>query len=257
MRPADLSLTVSQRKLACVLDPALVLGHGLGPALALRLARVFEAWLTRSFWQVIDASELLMHRPPEGVAGPDPQALAAWIAMRDGTDAGSWTLRWVGDSLAESQLQQADGDVDLVDRYESLLAALLERVPEDGVRGGWAGGLDPVLAALDTAALSASLDGALVLGLASPEPGRPPPPVQALQRAGVTVRSLEPMPAHTLFATERAWVREALVGAGLATMAERLPPLAVLHVAAGAPASIEGDGPGDPWAGAEAWWYLV
>jgi hypothetical protein len=272
MRHADLSLTVSQRKLACVMDPALVLGHALGPTLALRLTRVFEAWLTRSFWQVIDASELVLHRlagnavddvPP--AMQPDPQALSAWIAMRDSTDAGSWVLRWMGDCLAESQVRDG-GDPLLLDRYEALVAALVERVQQAAspVRPAaplWRESLDPMMAGLDTAALSASLDGALVLSPASPSGGVAPWPVQALARAGLRACQLDPMPADTLFAAERQLVREALACAGLATLAEQLPPLAVIHVLAHtlAPsqALADGDTAPDPWAGAQAWWYPV
>ena len=270
MRPADLSLTVSQRKLACVLDPALVLGHALGPMLALRLTRVFEAWLTRSFWQVIDASELVLHRLGGSTAEdvpaamqPDPQALTAWIAMRDSTDAGSWVLRWMGDCLAESQVRDG-ADPMLVERYEALAGALAARLPQSAPTPQWQDGLDPVMAALDTAALSASLDGALVLSLVSPSSVAPPWPVQALSRAGLRAHKLDPMPADTLFAAERQLVRDALASAGLATLAERLPPLAVIHVVADGFAPVgdglglgDGDAAPDPWAGAQAWWYAV
>lgn len=267
----DLSLAVTQRKLACVLDPTLVLGYALGPTLALRLTRVFEAWLTRSFWQIIDASELLLRTSASGTdqdhrfdsVRPNVHALSAWIAMRDRTDAGSWSLRWMGDCLAESQMRDG-GDPDLVDRYEMLAAALMARVSHDGDdTPSWSQGLDPIVGALDTLALSASLDGALVLCPRAADDRSAPWPVQALARAGVQAIELEPMPSDTLFASERAFVREALVTAGLATVAQKLPRLIAVHVVVGEDENpgtsslIESDAAIDPWEDARAWWYRV
>ncbi|CAM3325001.1 hypothetical protein BUUB107078_25845 [Burkholderia ubonensis] len=42
MRADDMLVLVRSRKLACVLDPALVLGSCVGLAFALRLSRVLE-----------------------------------------------------------------------------------------------------------------------------------------------------------------------------------------------------------------------
>ncbi|HEV8311983.1 MAG TPA: hypothetical protein VGQ23_02870 [Burkholderiaceae bacterium] len=258
MRQGDLSLTVSQRRLACVLDPALALGQPLGPTLALRLTQVLEPWLTRSFWQVIDASDLLRRRAEQGDAScarhmPDDTALSAWIALRDGTDAGSWPLRWVGDNLPESQMKDA-ADAGVVERCELLTGALVDRAAvADAELMAWSEGLDPVLGAMDTLALSASLDGAMVLSLLPDDGVGDPWPVQALARAGLQAQRLEPMPERTLFAAERQLLRDALVSAGLAAMAESLPRLAVVHAVVDDDASPQGD----PWDGARAWWYLV
>ena len=270
MRHADLSLTVSQRKLACVLDPALVLCHAQGPILALRLTQVLEPWLTRSFWQVIDASELLLNRldcdvdcanSGEGLQ-PDATALSAWIAMRDETDAGSWPMRWVDENLARSQVRDA-AEPDVVDRYEQLAEALAERVaPIEDECARWIH-IDPVRCAMDAVALSACLGGALILSLL-PERGHGDPwPVQALARANVKVIALDPIPSHTLFAAEYQLLRDALVSAGLAAVVERLPPLAVVHVTVDEGAACS-DGVGgiesgrcDLWANAQATWYVL
>lgn len=259
MRAADLSLTVRQRKLACVLDPALALGHALGPTLALRLAQVFEPWLTRSFWQTLDASELLLRRIERGmVPGAalrlDPDALMSWMTLRDSTDAGSWTLHWVDENFSLSQVGDA-ADSDLVDRYELLAAALDERI--EGRDAHWSPGLDPVRSAMDTVALSACLQGALVLS-EMPEGDAPAPwPVQALQRAHLPADRLEPLQGSTLFHAERELVRESLVAAGLAAIAQRLPAMAAVHVIVDE-SSAGGDEAGaDPWRGAHAWWYVL
>lgn len=272
MRHADLSLSVSQRKPACVLDPSLLLGQAQGPALAMRLARVFEPWLTRSFWQTLDSSELLLRRQARlAAAGElgaarhvDEQALAGWCALRERTDAGAWTLRWVGDSWAESQLG-GEADEDLVERYEHLAAALLARLPADEPAGGWTQGLDPVAGALDALALSAALDGAMVL-TAGAGPQRPAWAVLAAERAGLATQGRDELPEDSLFDAEQALVREALARAGLAPLLHRLGQaplhwqLAVLHVHVDPPAADPSDMDDtlalpDPWEQARGWWY--
>ena len=269
MRTTDLSLRVSQRKQACVLDPALLLAHAQGPAFALRLTRVLEPWLTRSFWQLIDASELLSrHGCVDATQDlgaprmlPDASALADWISLRDNTDAGSWPLRWVGDNVAESQIGD-DADADVVGRYEHLASALAQRVESKLAQcGRWRHGVDPRLSAMDTLALSATLDGALVLSVTPLSQAQDPWPVQAMTLAGLNALRLEPMSQDTLFAAERLWVRDALVSAGLAALAERLPQLAVLHVMVNVntpplpPAGLADAQLPDPWASAQGWWY--
>lgn len=262
MRRADLSLSVSQRKLPCVLDPTLALGHGQGPELASRLVRVMEPWLTRSFWQLIDASDLISRDPPGQETGvraqPDADALATWIGWRDRTDAGSWTFRWIGDNFAESQLQDA-AEADVVDRYENLSEALSRRCASDWTDcSGWVGGFDPLVVALDALTLSATLNGALLLSLPAPRGATEPWPVQALRRLQIETTHLDPMPEQSLFAAERTWVRQALATAGVVTLLQSLPPLAVVHVAIDSASGGDRKQSGiDPWAAARAWWYSV
>lgn len=249
MGASDLRVTVDQSKLRCVVDPALALGHAAGPRLAQRLTRVFETWLTRSFWQLLDASELLRD------TGPDPSALSEWLLLRERTDAGSWLLRWVGDSLAESQLKATAGD-DLVERYEWLAEALASR--QDAMPASdWRRGFDPVASAYDSLALSAALEGALILSLCA-QGDAAPWPVQALQRLKVPVEQTAEG-STSLFATERQVVRQSLAAAGLAALLQPLPPLAVVHVlvAPRASSTDSADDEPDPWAQARAWWYLV
>ncbi|EON19032.1 hypothetical protein C265_14427 [Cupriavidus sp. GA3-3] len=270
MHAEDMIVSVRQRKLACILDPALVLGSPWGPSLALRLTRVLEPWLTRAFWQVIDASEMVLPSLSangaaldSGGAVPRPlePALIAWIAMRDCTDAASWPFRWVGDNVAGSQLGDA-ADHAVVERYEVLLDALLRRC--EGARPAlgpmpspwW----DPLAIALDTLALSATLDAAIVLTTLDGDGA--PWPVHALWRSGVDVRHLDPLPSESLFGAERSLLRDALAAAGVAGLAERLPRLAALHVMASSPHHACVDGPlvgtghhADPWQQATAWWY--
>ena len=259
MGASDLRVTVDSVKLRCVLDPALAVGHPWGPRLAQGLTRVFETWLTRHFWQVLDSSELLaLAGPRPGVETPDTTALCEWSTLRESTDAGAWLLRWVGDSLGESQLPQwrTVGTTGLVDRYETLAAALQDLDDAHAPPPGWCRGLDPLAGALDALALSAALDGALILCPLPPEPAVPLP-VQAMRRLGLRDEDMRDPAGAGLFAAEREVVRQALAGAGLAALLQPLGPLAVVHAltlpltAAGCP------GAGEPWRQARGWWYPV
>ncbi len=52
----DLSLTVSQRRWACVLDPTLALSR-FGLLLVKRLGEVMELWVVRELWHVLDNTQ--------------------------------------------------------------------------------------------------------------------------------------------------------------------------------------------------------
>jgi hypothetical protein len=254
----DLQIQVWQRKLACVIEPSLALALPAGPALALGLAHAFEAWLTRSFWQVLDASELLAgSRSTEAdTIEPDARALASWMAMRDSTDAGSWTLRWLGDNFAESQLRET-AQIDLIERYESLLETLLARLAQaracsDSPGAPWRTHLDRTLAAADALALSACLNGALVL--CAGQSSEQPVPINALALAGVPTTAPEGIDESGVLAAERALVRQALAAAGLAPLMQTLPRLAAVHVLVSDENSDDARG---PWACAQAWWYWI
>lgn len=259
MGASDLRVTVDGVKLRCVLDPALVLGHACGLKLALGLTRVFETWLPRSFWQVLDASELLGARD-EPQPGLHPLALSDWTALRDGTDAGSWTLRWVGDNLAESQLRSADGGDSLVERFEWHAEALLARQAQalaPGAGRGWCPGFDPVAGAQDALALSAALDGALILCQA-PAADAEPGPVKALGRLGQQARALAQDDSASLIAAERAFVRQAIAAAGLSALLQSLGHACVVHALTLPPeGDVSHDDSQDPWRHSQAWWYRL
>lgn len=271
----DLNVTVSQRKPACVLDPGLLLNHAIGPTLALRLARVFEVWLTRSFWQVIDSSDL-WQRYADSQADqrrllaarqvPDEYALNGWLLMRDSLNSASRGLFWLDDCPARSNAGD-EVEADIIERYEWLAFNLSERVgqfdPNASATVPWCDGLDRVAAALDTLVLSVLLDSALVLCAVSAD--ELPAPVLALQRAGLQADLLDPPAPAGLFAAERLWARNALAAAGLSALLEQLPGLVVVHALLPAP-SLLGLLPTsevdqliqpDPWRNCRAWWYRV
>lgn len=248
---SDLKLQVSVRKLACVLDPALLLCHAQGPTLAMRLTQVMEPWVTRSFWQALDASELLSGNAASPLSGA---ALSEWIMLRETTDAGSWLLRWIGDRLAESQLRD-EADAQMIERWELLAEGLAARQPAPAT-SDWCRGFDTRTVCLDALALSATLDGALVLCEAGSD--HEPGPVQAARAVALHTQRLEPLPADSLFSAERTLVRQSLAHAGLAALLEDELRLAALHVLSRAndAATAQADTI-DPWAGARVWWYAV
>ncbi len=253
MGASDLRVTVDGSKLRCVLDPAFVLGHACGLKLALGLTRVFETWLPRSFWQVLDASELLEAGLPQ--TGLHPLALSDWTALRDGTDAGSWTLRWVGDNLAESQLRSG-GDDSLVDRFEWHAETLLARRPPP-TDAHWCRHFDPLAGAHDALALSAALDGALILCRA-PDPRATPGPAQVLRGFELPLQELAETDTTSLMAAERAFVRQAIAAAGLATLLQTMQHACVVHALTLPPSGdASNDDSQDPWQCSDAWWYRL
>jgi hypothetical protein len=277
MRRADFSLHVDRRKPPCVLDPALVLAHASGPALALRLGAVFEPWLTRSFWNAVDDSERLLMRGAQGQDDVSGAALTRWIALRERPDRIA-SVRWIGDRVAESQLYDVE-DENLFENFEDLQCALEQRAERQARPA--AQGLQAWCrfgASSDVLTLSASLEGALLL-CRPPGEGQMPAPVQLAQRLGLRVHDAE-ADGGGWFAVERQCLRHALASAGLTLLVQRLAPLAIVHVGLDEehrrkPADEEGDvlqahaledgglqdgcleDGTDPWAEATVWWYWL
>ncbi|RTL17925.1 MAG: hypothetical protein EKK52_15535 [Burkholderiales bacterium] len=254
MGASDLRVTVDGVKLRCVLDPPLVLGHAWGRPLALGLTRVFETWLPRSFWRVLDASELIS-LDTEAAPWLHPLALSDWTALRDGTDAGSWPMRWVGDNLHESQLRSSADD-SLLERFERHAEALEPPAPApEGA--AWACGFDPVGSSHDALALSAALDGALILCQAA-DAQTAPGPVKALARLGHFPHELPADESRSLMAAERQFVREAVAAAGLAALLQSLGHLCVVHALTLPPAREAANDAGhNPWRRSQSWWYRL
>jgi hypothetical protein len=253
---SDLKLQVSVRKLACVLDPALLLCHAQGPTLALRLTQVMEPWLTRSFWQALDASELLLaaaQRQDEAAsASLSGAALDAWLALREATEPGAWLLRWIGDCIAESRLHD-EADLRMIERWEQLAESLSQQQEALAApKAGWCRRFDASGAAIDALAMSATLDGAVLLCEAAPQARNEPYAVAAARAAGLGTRHIEPMPADSLFSAERQLLRQSLAQAGLAAVLEDRLRLAAVHVQS--PPDAEGV---DLWRGARVAWYAV
>ena len=279
----DLSVTITQRHWACVLDPTLALSP-LGLPLVRRLCHGLEMWLVRELWHILDDSQYYLQRPDalwEGEAGGRVIAgagedlrlqqvlrtLRGWEQIRLCTDLSGLKCCWIGDGLAESLIPE-DQDAGLCARYEWLSALLDARIDARGTLAN---------CFRDVAALAAALETALVLTQVIDQ--EPPAIAQALGRWGVPCRQIST--DDRLCALESAGLSEVLVQAGVAKLAWAGLRLAVLHVVApGALAAVphapeelavagEGEDEGfgtryigpdedadtDPWLDAQAFWY--
>jgi hypothetical protein len=129
---ADLDVSVRARRLACVLDPALLLATPHALLLVQQLARGVDLWVCPAFWRLLDASEFFGRRPARlrswlGLASDHPAecigaAIACWSRWRGSRDLAAMGLYWVGGHQTESFLPE-QGPRDLPARFEALVAA--------------------------------------------------------------------------------------------------------------------------------------
>lgn len=140
-----LSVTVSAKRRACVLDTDLALSrHGL--LLALRICEEIDLWLVRELWQILDNTSYYLEHPESlsasRAAGQDPPAddhdrelirdvLSQWELARIESDLGGLNIFWVGDARSESFLPKGT-DPNLVVHFESLAASLENRIDRMG-----------------------------------------------------------------------------------------------------------------------------
>ena len=276
----DLSLTLSQRRRACVLDPGLMLSR-FGLLLARRLGEVMELWMPREFWRILDNSQFYLRQPESLFRMSDDErrvsvrqapnmdeiatAIKEWERIRMENDLSGLKFFWIGDGLPESLVPPGTG-ADLVWRYESLARAL-DR-PLAG-RGPMA------CAARDTAALAAALGAAFVLTYRTTEDIRAgaAPAICDVFAECLSCQSVAE--GDPIAATERDHLRHLLVHSGAANLLWAGLNLAVLHLAVPAaailyvapqPTSTDDLGEVDtvapvaessagPWDGARAFWY--
>jgi hypothetical protein len=242
-RFSDLTVTLQQRRLACVLDPALVLSpYGLAVS---RLGEFIDAWVVRELWHILDNTHFFTQRPAllveaaartpdtEAASQEALQALLDWEQWRLENDQASLKLFWVGDSLLGSLLP-ASVDASVIWRYETLARALERQTdcPE---------ATDQVLvpAFRDAVALAAALRSSFILArlplaVAPDSPAQPhcPPPVpplcQALVQWGVPCTWLADH--DPLVHIEREYVQRLFVSAGLCPLLWAGLRLAVVHL---------------------------
>jgi hypothetical protein len=215
------SMQVSTRRRACVLDPALALSrHGL--ALARGLGEVLEVWLVPELWRILDNTcvylehpEVLVPRRDRRSDGDDAEraargALGLWERTRYATDPLGMKLYWVGDRADESLLPPGSAPT-LVPRWHLLARALEGRAGKAFAPG------DPLAAAWrDSAALVAALGAAFVLTQRTAEEVArqlPPALCTSLGRWGIPTREVR---NDVLLAIERDYLNHAFVHAGVA-----------------------------------------
>lgn len=233
MLEQDLELSVRTRRAAYVVDPLLALGSPYGAQLASRLSAFADIWVTRTFWQVIDASDYYRNDPlalwpvamreglPAETADAFRQALALWEEVRLRTDLSHCRLHWVSDNLGESAFPDATPS-DLIERYEALHQALTARSdPNDEATESAA-----FFGTVDSLSLAAALGHARVLTLA---PDAPEACLRlACAQVGLELRE-PPAAVARLTASERRRHRELIVNAGCAPLLWGGLQIAVVH----------------------------
>ena len=241
----DLSVTISQRRWACVLDPTLAFSN-YGLPLVKHLCGVMELWVGRELWHILDNTYFYLQQPEsllpnkaghtsKGRPASQQQLiriLQEWERTRTETDSANLGLCWVGDSPNESFVPE-DKDSALIWRYERLSASLDGRLNSTGTLAA---------AYRDTVALAVAEGRSLIL-THLPESDRgdfPPDICILLQEWGIPCERVAPECAW--MALERDYLRQLIVQAGLARLRWAGLRLAVLQLVAPA-ASVSAAAP--------------
>jgi hypothetical protein len=230
----DLSLTLSQRRRPCVLDPGLALSQ-FGLQLIRHLGELMELWMPREFWHILDNSQFYLEHPEALLQGAANQertplhweqdkveladAVKAWERIRLESHLSGLRIFWIGDGLSES-LFPPGADADLLLRYESIAYALDRQLADTGPMA---------CMARDTAALAAALGTAFVLTSRTAEDVRAESPPLICSTLSASVRCELVMRNDPFAAAERAYLRHLLVYSGTAHLLWSGLNLAVLH----------------------------
>jgi hypothetical protein len=117
-----LSVTVSAKRRACVLDTDLALSR-FGLLLALRICEEFDLWLVRELWHILDNLECYPEVPEKLLAdSPGNGSATSWLQWemaRMESDLAGLNIFWIGDEKYESLLPKGV-DQNLVHRFRKL-----------------------------------------------------------------------------------------------------------------------------------------
>ncbi len=224
MLDQELEVSFRARRNAYVIDPLLALASAHGAQLVSRLSTVADVWVTRTFWQVIDASDYYHNDPlnfwpqvlhvqlSQNTASDFKHALMLWEEVRQRSDMSHCRLNWASDNLTESVFPDGTPP-DLIARYEMLHQSLTSRSNPNNESIENAG----FYGAIDSLCLAAALGNARVLSTA------PTSSVSCLmlacQQAGLQLESLEGQnPPNTLLSIERQRFQELIVSAGCSAL---------------------------------------
>jgi hypothetical protein len=275
----DFSISLQQRRWACVIDPMLALSE-YGLPLVKQLGEIMELWVVREFWNMIDSSQLYQHQPelllqdlaPEQSPVYSQQVLRSlqeWDRLRTQSDRNSWHVHFLADVMGESCLPNGI-ESDLIWRWESLAQSLDAHLnPKENNA--------LILAIRDLAALAAARP-ACILTYRLPEEtisNLPPHLCNSLENWGI--RCQEVGANDAIVTIERDYLRQLIVHTGLSKLLWAGIHLTVLHlmVPPAATLSPTGDWPEELpfsglevlptpsatetnlWQGAQGFWYSV
>ena len=242
----NFSITLNQRRWACVLDPVLALSE-YGLPLVKQLGELIELWIVREFWHILDNTQFFL-RQPELILGhqaatlsPQQQqtrsqqavrALQEWERLRTTTDRHSWNINFLADVIGESCVPIGI-DTDIIGRWESLaqsLDAQLDRQP-----------IQPdtlTLAYRDLAALAAARPACVLThrSVAEVSQNLPPGICLTLEQWGIPCQQIQP--TNAIATIERDQFRNLLVHAGLSKLLWAGLDLVVLHLVVPAAATL-------------------
>ena len=260
------SVTLSQRRWPCVLDPFLALSP-CGLPLATQLGQVMELWVVRELWHILDntcfyrqlseprtapntdlpyVSRLITFVGDEDLVEEEPpvlnrKALDEWERARTDINMTGLNVFWIGEQLGQSLLPEGIQPT-IIKRYEQL-AYNLERQPQQTKTLG-----EPLnAAARDAIALAATLGSAFVL-TCQPNSAKPQDAQSMLFRAlkswQIPYQQIDD--ADPIATIERDYIRHLLVHAGLSSLLWSSDlKLAVLHLSLPAAQSLELSEPDD------------
>jgi hypothetical protein len=280
---SDFSISLQQRRWACVLDPMLALSE-YGLPLVKQLGEIMELWVVREFWNMIDSSPFYQQQPNFFLRDLEPdfqpdqstlysqqilRSLQEWDRLRTMTNRSSWNVHFLADVIGESCLP-AGIETDLIWRWEALAQNLdhhLKPKQENSLN----------LAVRDLAALAAARP-ACILTYRLPEDqvsNLPPRICTTLEAWGVRCQEVQ---ADDPIATiERDYLRQLIVHTGLSKLLWAGIHLAILHLMVPNAATISGnndwsEGLSFPeleelpapmsidtnlWQGAQGFWYAI
>jgi hypothetical protein len=233
----NLSITLSQQRWSCVLDPNLFLSH-YGLLVVKSLGKTLELWVARELWHILDnpdfygkPSELAIS-PTEPGQSPElqtvkkMQVLKDWEALRAETLPVDLNLFWIGDRPGESFLPQGT-EPQIMARWEGLARSLDQRWPALATSGSMLAS-----AFRDTTALAAVLGSAFILTYQPSEESDqingPPEICQVLEQWGIPCRQLDAL--DPIAVLERASLLQLIIPTGLAKLLWAGLRLIVLHL---------------------------
>lgn len=237
----DFSITVSQRRWACVLDPTLALSM-YGLPLVKQLGELIELWIVRELWHILDNTQFYL-RQPELILGAQAatlspqhqqartqqivQSLKEWDRLRTTSDRSSWNVHFLADVLGESCLPPSL-DADILWRWESLAQSL-----DTHLESSFATTDTLTLAFRDLAALAAARP-ACILTYRSADGA--PSICTTLERWGIPCQAVAA--TNAIATLERSQFCHLLVQAGLSKLLWAGLDLVILHLVVPAAATL-------------------
>ena len=235
----NFSVTLNQRRWACVLDSTLALSN-YGLPIVKQLGELMELWIVRELWHILDNPRFYLHQPnlisssEASVALPHyspsqqmVQTLKEWEWLRTTTDRNSWNIHFLADVIGESCVP-AGVDTNIIWRWESLAQSLDTHLDNQSAKPDTL-----TLAFRDLAALAAARPACILTHRVNEEA---PAICQSLQQWGIACQQIEP--TNAIADLEREQFRSLLVHAGLSKFLWAGLNLVVLHLVVPAAATL-------------------